>query len=155
MNNLVTKESLQKLIDTSSRKRQERIIGKALVHIFNRQTQAEKESNATSLNNSIGFASNDAYSGCLTAKAYIRNGGLLDWQLNRWVRKNKQGFSRITKYHRQLNEIAIRKAVAAETESRPESPAPVVSCAAAESLDDIKKVLGVGSVSNFQLEQQR
>ena len=61
--------------------------------------------------NGIGFTGADAHSGCLTAKYFIKHGTLADWQVERWTKLSKSGFSRLTKYHKQLNEIAIAKLV--------------------------------------------
>ena len=52
--------------------------------------------------NGNGFTGCDARSGSITAKYYLKYKTLQDWQLERWLEKN-----RICRYHRQLNEIAI------------------------------------------------
>ena len=54
--------------------------------------------------NGNGFTGCDARSGSITAKYYLKYKTLQDWQLERWLEKN-----RICRYHRQLNEIAIAK----------------------------------------------
>ncbi len=63
-----------------------------------------KKINITREVNGIGFTGCDARSGSITAKYYLKYNTLQDWQLERWLEKN-----RICRYHRQLNEIAIAK----------------------------------------------
>lgn len=107
---IVTRESLQKMIDENQGTDfLVHLVGRALVILFERQTNAEQSSNTTNEHNTIGFTGADGYSGCLTAKSYLKSKRLADWQLEKWVGKNKNGFSRIVKYHRQLNEAAIEK----------------------------------------------
>lgn len=106
---LVSKESLKKMLDEADRPKQIRIVGRALVAIFQRQTESERNHNSADVNNTIGFSGPDAKSGSLTAKSYLAHGTLQDWQLDRWIRIDRTGFPRICKYHSQLNEIAIAK----------------------------------------------
>lgn len=103
---LVTRESLQRLIDDANKAKSIAIVGRALVHLLKRQTQAEQSDNNTTDHNGIGFTGTDGRCGSLTAKYFIRHNTLLDWQLDKWTRKNTKGYSRITKYHKQLNEVA-------------------------------------------------
>lgn len=105
---MVTRESLQQMINTAPKVKQIAIVGRALVHIYSRQTDLEKSANDTIVHNGVGFTGTDGHSGCLTAKAYIKNKTLQDWQLRKWLKRNRHGISRITKYHRQLNEIAMK-----------------------------------------------
>lgn len=107
---LVTRESLQALIASADVNKQARIIGRALVVLFERQTASEQATNDTNINNRIGFAACDARGGSLTAKYFIKHGTLLEWQLNRWLKLSKNGFYRITKYAEQLNDAATQKA---------------------------------------------
>lgn len=83
-----------------------KVVGRALVVLMKNQTEDERRANTTNRDNGIGFTGADARSGCLTAKSFLKNGTLLDWQLERWLRKGTNGFSRLTKYHAQLNEAA-------------------------------------------------
>lgn len=86
-------------------------IGRALVHLFNRQTEAEKASNDTKTDNNRGFTHGDARQGSLAAKYYLKHKKLLDWQMAQWTRPaaNKSG-TRLGKYYRQIAEEAARKA---------------------------------------------
>lgn len=106
---IVTRETLQAMLGNENQDYVKRVIGRALVAIFNNQTESEKTCNATNNDNGIGFTGADAHSGCLTAKYFIKHGTLADWQVERWTKLSKSGFSRLTKYHKQLNEIAIAK----------------------------------------------
>jgi hypothetical protein len=47
---------------------------------------------------------------------------LQDWQLQRWVRRSNNGFSRICKYAGQLNRIALLAAEAAVKEQATGNP---------------------------------
>lgn len=110
MENLVTKESLVRLLDSG---RRADVVGRALVAIFKiNQTADEQSSNDTRQFNGIGFSGADARSGSITAKYYIKHGRLLEWQVDRWTALTKNGYPRLCKYAKQLNEIAVQKAAA-------------------------------------------
>ena len=113
MKQIVTRDSLINMINTADHDRRVKIIGRALVALFKRQTEDERASNDTSHNNMRGFAGCDARPGSITAKYFIKNGNLLDWQVERWIAPAKNGLPRIAKYARQLNEVALDKARAA------------------------------------------
>lgn len=85
-------------------------IGRALVHLFNRQTDDEKASNDTRHDNARGFTSGDARRGSITAKYYIKHRQLLDWQIEYWRKRDRKGRTRIGKYYRQIAEEAAKKA---------------------------------------------
>ena len=85
-------------------------IGRALVHLFNRQTRTEQARNDTEVWNEIGFTGADGRSGCITAKYYIKHGSLLDWQIDMWTKTGRSGYARIAKYWKQINEEAEKKA---------------------------------------------
>lgn len=107
MKKLVTRESLLDLLNSP---KQTAVIGRALVALFNRQVEDEKSSNTTTHRNGIGFTPADARSGTITAKYFLKHKNLLDWQVDRWMQtSDSTGFPRISKYFRQLNEIAIQK----------------------------------------------
>lgn len=107
----VTKDSIQLMLNNSNRDFVMHVVGRALVAIFKRQTEDEKSSNTTNKHNSIGFAGCDARSGSLTAKSYLKNKKLEDWQIDRWlVISERTNYARLCKYHTQLNQIAQEKA---------------------------------------------
>ena len=84
-------------------------IGRALVHLFNRQTNFEQANNETNVLNEMGFTGADGRSGCLTAKYYLKHGVLLDWQIGLWTKIGRSGYARIAKYWKQINEEAEKK----------------------------------------------
>ena len=104
---IVTRESLRTMLQNPNRAYVEKVVGRALVRLFERQTEAEKVSNDTNVDNGIGFAGCDAKSGSLTAKYYLKHHQLQDWQLERWLKVESTGFPKLCKYHRQLNEVAL------------------------------------------------
>lgn len=106
---IVTRESLQVMLDQADDVKRQHIVGRALVALFERQTDAEKMDNTTKVDNGIGFAGCDSKSGSLTAKSYRKNKSLADWQVEKWLRRQANGFARLCKYAGQLNEIAIEK----------------------------------------------
>lgn len=110
MNQIVTRQSLQAMLDNDNPEYVARVVGRALVAIFNNQTTDEKSGNTTEVDNGIGFSGADARTGSLGAKSYMKNKTLLDWQVAQWTRRGKNGYSRLTKYAKQLNTIALRKA---------------------------------------------
>lgn len=109
MNAIVTKQSLQEMLENPNKVYVMHVVGHALKVLFDRQTKAEKEENTTKFNNNIGFTGADGRSGALSAKSYLKNKKLEDWQVEKWLRRDKTGYSRITKYHKQLNEAALEK----------------------------------------------
>ena len=110
MTHIVTKASLQALMDRNDQVTMH-AVGRALVVLFKRQTEHEKQANTTEVHNNVGFTSGDAWGGCVAAKTYIKNGMLADWQVRKWTKRSPTtGFSRLCKYWRQLDEAAKEKA---------------------------------------------
>jgi hypothetical protein len=105
----VTKDSLQAMVNNSNAAYVQAVIGRALWAIFQRQTADEQETLSTNNHNNIGFTGADARSGSLTAKYWKKHGVLADWMIEKWQKPNSKGYSRLSKYHRQLNEIAGEK----------------------------------------------
>lgn len=109
MQQLVTQESLQTMLDNPNKDYVAHVIGRALIGLLKRQTSAEQDTNTTNVHNNVGFTGADGYGGSLTAKFYLKHNRLEDWQIERWVKRGKNGYSRLTKYAKQLNEIANEK----------------------------------------------
>ena len=107
---MLTKSSLVAMIEAADQEKLSRIVGRACVAIFRRQTEDEKCSNTASHSNGIGFTPADARKGSITAKYFIKNGTLLEWQINQWVKRDSRGTPRIAKYWKQLAEEAAKKA---------------------------------------------
>jgi len=104
----VTKSKIIQILESNDRYLIEQYIGRALVALFNRQVEDEKKVNHTRHENSLGFSSADAKDGSITAKYFIKHRSLQDWQIQNWTR-DFRGSPRISKYSRQLNEIAEQK----------------------------------------------
>jgi hypothetical protein len=115
---IVSREWISGYIATQPRDKVEKLVGRALVQLLKRQTREEQSSNTTNQDNGVGFTGSDGRSGALTAKSYLKNGSLQDWQLEKWTKPGKNGFPRLAKYAKQLNEIALEKA-AAQAASQP------------------------------------
>ena len=98
---LVTRDSIQAMLDSDNEAYVAEVIGRGLIGLLDRQTTDEQVS--------IGFTGADAFSGSLTAKFWRKHGKLLDWQIAKWTKKGKNGYSRLCKYHKQLNEIALAR----------------------------------------------
>ena len=108
---IVTRDTIATMLRNPNRKYVETVVGRALVALLQRQTRSEQDANSTQEHNGVGFSGCDGRSGTLTAKSFIKNGGLLDWQIKRWTQlSGKTGYPRLAKYHTQLNEIALEKA---------------------------------------------
>ena len=88
-------------------------IGRALVHLFNRQTDDEKVDADTKHHNARGFTPADARRGVITAKYYLKHRKLLDWQIEWALTPNRNGVQRLAKYHSQIAEEAEKKAAKA------------------------------------------
>ncbi len=106
---LVTRDSIQVMLDSDNKLLVAAVIGRGLWAIFQRQTEDEKVTNNTNKYNNVGFTGADAFGGSLTAKFWWKHGRLLDWQVAKWTKKGKNGYARLCKYHKQLNEIAIER----------------------------------------------
>ena len=106
---IVTRDTIARMLDNPNRKYVETVIGRALLALLDRQTEDEKRAADTRVWNAVGFSGADARSGTLTAKFYAKHGCLLDWQVNKWTKKGRNGYPRLCKYHKQLNEIALEK----------------------------------------------
>ena len=106
---IVTRESIQAMLNNPNPDYVALVVGRALVRLFERQTEAEKASNDTNVDNGIGFAGCDARTGTLSAKYFLKHKTLLPWQVARWTKVEASGFPKICKYWRQLNEIALKK----------------------------------------------
>ncbi len=109
MKKSVTRESLQAMLDNPNQDYVIRVIGRALVVLLKNQTADEQTMNTTNVDNGIGFTGADAKGGSITAKYFIKHKTLLDWQVDRWLKPASNGFARLAKYHKQLNEAAKAK----------------------------------------------
>lgn len=106
---LVSRQSIQNMLADTRPGFVMHVVGKALVGIYQYQTDQEKATNSTINNNNVGFAGCDGKSGSMTAKFYLKNKRLEDWMVEKWTKPGSNGYARITKYHKQLNTIALNK----------------------------------------------
>ena len=106
----ITKSYIEDYLFTHSDEQNMHFIGRALVAIFNFQTEDEKRASDTREDNGIGFTGADGHSGCISAKYYLKHKRLEQWQMDRWLKTNKRGVRRISKYWRQLDAAAKAKA---------------------------------------------
>ena len=106
---IVTADSIDIMLGNANRNYVAATIGRALSALLLRQTTEEQSCSATLAHNGIGFTGADAHSATLTARYWKRHGVMLDWQIEAWSKQAKNGHSRLAKYHRQLNQIAVER----------------------------------------------
>ena len=85
-------------------------VGRALVHLTNRQTADEQLTETTRHDNGVGFRSNHGKVGVSMAKYYLRTGRLTEKQQAYWQRETASGTPRILIYRKQILEEALAKA---------------------------------------------
>lgn len=102
MSTIVTREWLAAKVAENPN----RVIARAIMAIYKRQTIDEQQSATTSKRNGIGFTGADANLGTRCAKHFIKHGELERWMINIWRKPVKNGFPKICKYTKQLNHIA-------------------------------------------------
>lgn len=103
MTKIVTSAVLVQLIKTHGAAK---VISRAIVAIYGRQTAEEKSGEATIANNGVGFTAYDARVGTLTAKHWLATNSLEPWMINYWMKETKQGYPKICRYAKQLDQIA-------------------------------------------------
>ena len=86
-----------------------RVIGRALLAIYKRQTFSEQATTSTKIQNGIGFSKPDARVGTIGARMYQAHAKLQDWVVDVWSKPAKDGYPRICKYVGQLDEVAKEK----------------------------------------------
>lgn len=111
---IVTRDSLQHMLDNDNVEYVQLVIGKALTALYDYQTTEEQHVNSTLNSNGVGFTGADANSGSRTAKFWLKHHTLLDWQVAMWTKKGSKGYARLAKYHKQLNLIAEAKLTSAK-----------------------------------------
>lgn len=117
MKDLVTKDSLAALLDEEKYGRDyvEQVIGRALFAMLKRQTTSEQMTNSTNEDNGVGFSGPDAHGATITAKFWKKWGNLgglsakHKWRADKWLEKKSNGYPKLCKYAKQLNEIANEK----------------------------------------------
>lgn len=104
--NQLTGTDIVKLLETN-----DQAVARALVVLYERQTEDEKVSENTRHHNNRGFRPCHARMGTSMAKFYLRNGFLSPKQVAYWRKQGKEGM-RISIYWRQLLDAAHKKAAA-------------------------------------------
>lgn len=107
---IITKDSLQAMLNSASRGRKVALVGRALTILAEKQTVTEVKVKQTIDKNFVGFSAPDAKAGTLMAEYFAKHGNLSDVQLNAWLASDRTGYSKICKYHMQLDAAARRKA---------------------------------------------
>jgi hypothetical protein len=109
----ITKEWLANKIKENPTK----VIGRALLAIYNNQTSVEQSMDTTKVCNGIGFCKPDARVGSIGARMFSSKATLQSWVVEVWMRPAKDGYPRICKYASQLHSIALAKKAALERNS--------------------------------------
>ncbi len=89
---LVTRQSLQQLLDHSDQVKKMVIVGRALTHLYERQTLNEQTAHSTSEDNNVGFTAFDPAFGTICARQWIDRQYLSEKQVQIWTRVMKNGF---------------------------------------------------------------
>lgn len=116
MTDPIDKNWMQKTINTNSTKqvnrRNERFlmhfVGRALLVLLENSTLEEQACGIPMERNNCGFTSSESAIGISHAQFYKTRGYLTEKQWKFWTAE-KDGFSRLSKYHRQLNARAKEK----------------------------------------------
>ena len=111
MTHIVTHESLNAMLNNPNQEYVQKVIGRALVALLERQTADEQHCNTTKEHNNIGFSGCDGRSGTLTAKYWMKHKRLEQWMVERWTKIGKGGLPRLCRYAKQLNQIAMERSI--------------------------------------------
>ncbi|MBS49876.1 MAG: hypothetical protein CMN60_21125 [Sphingobium sp.] len=103
---IISRESMALVLSEKGTNYVSVYIGKALVNLYNRQTEDEKEAATTVEHNGRGFTSFDSFIGTQHAEYFLKYRTLTPGQVRYWT-KEVSGAPRICRYARQLNEIAV------------------------------------------------
>lgn len=85
-------------------------IGRALVALYERQTNDEQQSQCTTKQNGRGFRPCDAFVGSSMAQFYLKNKFLTEKQVAYWRKPLSNGQMKIAIYANQLLRVAEEKA---------------------------------------------
>lgn len=109
---VVTHDSLRAMIITADSEKRMRIIGRALVAMWERQLPHEKKSFRTTNHNGRGFCANDSVRGSFDALSFKRTRMISPARVQWWIDCSPSTKDmRILRYTRQLNEIAQERAM--------------------------------------------
>lgn len=103
-----TKEEICAMLNSS-----DKAIVRAVIALYNKQTNQEKEENATIVHNSVGFSGGDGmigtFHGNYIKKYGIERGYVREKIIPYWKQLNPKGKMRIEKYAGQLTKIANKE----------------------------------------------
>lgn len=85
------------------------VVGRAILAIFNRQTDEEQTEATTTDKNGVGFTAFDAKLATRCARRFQIQGRIDYWMWKIWIEPTPGGYPRICKYWKQLNEVANAK----------------------------------------------
>jgi hypothetical protein len=102
---MLTKEAVLELLE-----RNDKAVARALVVLYNRQTEVEQSCDATVGDNGRGFSHAHAFIGTRMAKFYLQRGFLTPKQIAYWRKSTPKRGMRIGMYWKQLIEAANEKA---------------------------------------------
>lgn len=115
---MVTRQQIEEVL-----LRQDRVgmnaVGRALVHLHNRQTEDERQAEVTKYHNDRGFRPCHAKRGSSMAEFYLKTGFLTPKQVQYWQRPaSSRSKPRITIYAMQLLEEAKKKEMRRQIEKQ-------------------------------------
>lgn len=105
---MLTKEYIQNLVGEDS-PRGRRAAVRALMQIYERQTDHEKSFRGNVEHNGVGFGGVDVEFFTSLAENYKNKGWLSDRQIYQLQKRNSKGVPKIGKYWKQLREIGLEK----------------------------------------------
>ena len=105
---MVTKEQIQQVLARTDEIGMH-AVGRALVHLYNRQTTQEQATECTIEHNGRGFTGADGHIGASMEKYYMNNKFLTAKQVSYWQKNTASGSSKIGKYWKQIQEEAEKK----------------------------------------------
>lgn len=106
---LITKDLLKHMILDNDPEYANRVVGRALVVIFESQDPVEKVTGESCLKNSVGFTAFDAKIGSIAARYYKRAHALPANLYAVWTQIDSTGYPKICRYWKQLNAAAEKK----------------------------------------------
>jgi hypothetical protein len=103
---MLTKEQVLDLLEKS-----DKAVARALVVLYERQTESERSSDSTNTHNNRGFGHAHAFMGCRMAKFFLSRGFLTPKQIAYWRKSTPKRGMRLGMYWKQLAEAAQEKAL--------------------------------------------
>lgn len=99
-------KALARVINSLSSEHKLAVVKKMVVELYNNQTDIEKATRSTDLDNKVGFTKADALKGSVLAEKVLE-GTASDTELLSWATMKPSGTCRISKYWRQVTKVAL------------------------------------------------